>query len=83
MAEETFIPWSGGDCPEAPISQIKPVYRGGYDPKRGTRIVCAPAVRLDWSHDGSDDDIIGYYVLHDGREAWEWAKRRAAELNLP
>ena len=56
--------WQGGECPEHPDSQIKPNYRGPANP-HGTRITCAPAGRLDWSHDGEDDDIISYDVLFD------------------
>lgn len=56
--------WLGGDCPEHPYAQIWPTYRG---PARatGVRITCAMAGRLDWSHDGSDDDIIAYSVGFD------------------
>ena len=46
----------------SPWDQIVPEYRGPSDPAKGTRITCAPAGRLDWSHDGSDDDIVAYYV---------------------
>ena len=56
--------WGGGDCPEHPDAQIKPAYRGPPNP-HGIRITCAPAGRLDWSHDGGDDDIVSYIVLFD------------------
>lgn len=56
--------WSGGECPEHPDSRIKPFYRG--EPRTdGVRITCAPAKRLNWSHDGGDDDIISYVVQFD------------------
>ena len=56
--------WAGGQCPEHPDSQIQPFYRGPEKPT-GYRITCAPASRLDWSHDGGDDDITSYRVLFD------------------
>jgi hypothetical protein len=65
MNEAELKPWHGGECPEAAMSQIEPVYRGPCDSAKGTRIACAPAIRLDWSHDGGDDDIVEYYVLFD------------------
>jgi hypothetical protein len=67
MSEPQFKEWRGGENPEAPLSQIEPVYRGPYDPRRGTRITCAPAARLDWSHDGGDDDIVGYWLLYEAK----------------
>ena len=60
-------PWSGGECPEADLAQIKPLYRGPASPPPAIRITCAPARRLDWSHDGGPDDIVGYVVLFDPR----------------
>lgn len=59
----------GGGQPEGDYSQIQPEYRGPVDPKKGTRIVCAMAARLDWSHDGGDDDIVGYWLLFDPSKA--------------
>lgn len=62
MAEQ-IKPWNGGGCPEDPDTPIKPFYRGPPKPI-GIRITCAPANRLDWSHDGGDDDITGYVVMN-------------------
>lgn len=53
----------GGNCPVAPTTPIRPTYRGPADPAKGIRITFAPAGRLDWSHDGGPDDIIGYEVV--------------------
>lgn len=39
---------------------VQPVYRGPASPAKGIRITMAAAARLDWSHDGSDDDIMAY-----------------------
>ncbi len=64
MSGQHIKPWAGGECPEDEDSQIKPIYRGPANPN-GTRITCAPAGRLDWSHDGEDDDIVSYVVLFD------------------
>ncbi len=55
--------WEGGSqSPEADDAVIWPIYRGPSDPALGERIRCARAGRLDWTHDGSDDDIVGYRV---------------------
>lgn len=62
MSAELAIPWDGGACPEPDGAAIKPFYRGPAK-QNGVRITCAPARRLDWSHDGGDDDIISYVVL--------------------
>lgn len=58
--------WSGGECPEDKDSRIKPYYRGSEKP-HGIRILCAPAGRLNWSHDGGDDDIVSYVVQYDAK----------------
>lgn len=55
----------GGAQPENDYSQIQPEYRGPVDPEKGTRITCAMAARFDWSHDGGDDDIVGYWLLYE------------------
>lgn len=52
----------GGPCPVAPDTPIRPVYRGSANNARCPRISYAIAARLDWSHDGGPDDIVGYYV---------------------
>lgn len=52
--------WSGGDCPVDPELPVQLRYRGPEDSAKGVRITAAPAGRLDWSHDGSDDDITAY-----------------------
>lgn len=62
MADDTIIPHDGGECPVHPMALVYPSYRGRIDPEKGVRIVCAAARRLNWSHDGSDDDIIGYKI---------------------
>ena len=57
------IPHDGGPCPVPPTTPVRPVYRGPENPARaGERIVFAPAGRLDWTHDGENDDIVGYTV---------------------
>lgn len=68
MSAELVKPWNGGECPENRDSRIKPFYRGPEKPC-GTRITCAPAWRLDWSHDGGDDDITSYVVQFDARSS--------------
>lgn len=65
MPLHTIIPHDGGECPVGPMVPVYPSYRGPIDPAKGVRIACAPAWRLDWSHDGSDDDIIGYAIARD------------------
>lgn len=64
VSRETFTPHDGGECPVPPGAAVIPVYRGPEDRSKGLRIACAPARRLDWSHDGGPDDIVGY-------EMWE------------
>jgi hypothetical protein len=59
-------PWKGGRCPEDTHSQVRPVYRGPAKPG-DVRITCGLAGRLDWSHDGGNDDIVAYEVLLDRR----------------
>lgn len=61
MRPEVVKQWNGGNCPEDLAARIKPYYRGPEKPD-GVRITCAPAGRLDWSHDGGDDDIVSYVV---------------------
>ena len=58
-----------GVQPEDDYSQIRPEYRGPVDPEKGIRLLCAPASRLDWSHDGGPDDIVGYWLLFDAKES--------------
>lgn len=62
MADDMIIPHNGGECPVHPMMLVYPRYRGRIDPCKGVRIVCSAAWRLDWSHNGSDDDIIGYEI---------------------
>lgn len=58
-------PWGGGsECPEPSGAKVWPIYRGPANPELGIRFTCAVAGRLDWSHDGGDDDIVGYRVAH-------------------
>lgn len=59
------ISHNGGPCPVSPEVAVRPVYRGQQDPSKGIRITIAPAGRLDWSHDGGPDDIVGYSVAHE------------------
>lgn len=63
----TLIPHDGGAYPGSPHDQVRPQYRGPARPT-GTRITCAMASRLDWSHDGGDDDIIAYEVKYAYRD---------------
>ncbi|MGB3833714.1 MAG: hypothetical protein WA975_17835 [Mesorhizobium sp.] len=63
MADNSRIPWAGGDCPVHPRTIVLPTYRGPEDSTKGIRIGWpCPAGRLDWSHDGSDDDIVPYQI---------------------
>lgn len=59
---DAFNNHTGGPCPVDPATPVRPVYRGNADPAKGTRIFFAPAARLDWSHDGGPDDIVGYFI---------------------
>lgn len=56
-----WIDWNGGcDHPDIPPNTpVQVQYRGPANPC-GVRIPFAPAVRFDWSHDGSPDDIVAY-----------------------
>lgn len=58
----TIISHDGGACPVPDWVPVYPSYRGPADPAKGTRIRIAPAGRLDWSHDGGPDDIVGYCI---------------------
>lgn len=58
---------NGGPCPVPPETPIYPSYRGAEDRTKGIRIRLAPAGRLDWSHDGSADDIVAYRVANFGQ----------------
>lgn len=53
----------GGSMPVPETAVVKPFYRGAERPEIGTRIVCAQAGRLDWSHDGGPDDIVAFVVV--------------------
>ena len=53
----------GGPMPVLGHVIVRPEYRGPERPEIGTRIVCARAARLDWSHDGGPDDIVGYTAI--------------------
>jgi hypothetical protein len=57
-------PWAGGKCP-VPFDVIVAVqYRAKAEPTKGVRIEWpVPAGRLDWTHDGEDDDIVAYAVI--------------------
>lgn len=57
-----FIAHTGGGCPVDPSTPVRLEYRGAADPEKGIRIPFAAAGRMDWSHDGSADDIIAYRV---------------------
>lgn len=64
MGEEpTVNPHDGGPCPLPDDLIVRPQYRGDERPEIGTRIRVARAARLDWSHDGGPDDIVGYSVI--------------------
>ena len=57
------VPHDGGPCPVPPMTLVRPVYRGPERPAvRGLRITFAAARRLEWSHDGGPDDIVGYTI---------------------
>lgn len=53
----------GGPMPVPEYAVVRPEYRGAERPEMGTRIVCARASRLDWSHDGGPDDIVAFSVI--------------------
>lgn len=63
------IAWRGGECPVHPGTTVLPEFRG---PENGAKGLCigwpCPAWRLDWSHDGSDDDIISYRIIEPSKE---------------
>ena len=59
---EQYFRHDGGPCPVDPDTPIEPDYRGPEDASLGVRMTVAPASRLAWSHDGADDDIIGYRI---------------------
>ena len=56
-----WITHDGGVMPVAADTPVHLLYRGNEDPAKGIRIPFARAGRLDWSHDGADDDIIAYH----------------------
>jgi hypothetical protein len=57
------IAHTGGDCPGNPLTIVTPTYRGPANEAKGIRIGWpVRAARLDWSHDGSDDDIVSYRI---------------------
>lgn len=61
-----WIKWAGGERPVPPRDVVETLYRGPEDPALGVRWGWphpCPAWRLDWSHDGSDDDIVYYRVV--------------------
>ena len=60
MRAEGWKEHDGGPCPVAPDTPVALMYRDKPDPMKGIRIPFALAIRLDWSHDGQDDDIIAY-----------------------
>ncbi len=58
---EGWISHAGGACPVPGMTVVRLMYRGPERKGReGERISCAPAMRLDWSHDRGPDDIIGF-----------------------
>ncbi len=59
----TFIDHDGGPYPGSPYDQVRLRYRGPSKPG-GIRITSSMAARLDWTHDGSDDDIVAYEVTY-------------------
>lgn len=68
MSGETHIGdaigWDGGACPVDPSAIVQPRYRGSPEAAKGVRIEWpCPAWRLNWSHDGQDDDIVAYHVV--------------------
>lgn len=54
----------GGPMPVDAKAAVRPFYRGPADEAKGVRIRVAPAIRLDWSHDGGPDDIVAYEVIN-------------------
>ena len=54
----------GGPMPVDAKAAVRPFYRGPEDEAKGVRIKVAPAIRLDWSHDGGPDDIVEYEVMN-------------------
>lgn len=68
MDASALIPHDGSAYPGSPYDQIRPLYRGPAAPK-GVRITCAMAARLDWSHDGSNDDIVAYEIAYRSKES--------------
>lgn len=65
QSPDSLIAHDGGPCPVHPLTVVRPKFRGPPNPDFGIRIRVAPAIRLDWTHDGGDDDIVGYEVLED------------------
>jgi hypothetical protein len=59
-----LIAWTGGECPVHPDTIVIVTYRGPANEAKGIRIGWPiRAGRLDWSHDGSDDDIVMYSLI--------------------
>lgn len=61
MTNPVAIPHNGDPYPGSPLDKVIPTYRGP-EKAGGVRIPFAAAARLDWSHDGGDDDIVPYVV---------------------
>ncbi len=66
--EEKRLPHNGGLYPGHEMDAVRPVYRGPPTIPNGIRIAFAPAKRLDWSHDGGDDDIVAYELVKASRQ---------------
>ena len=61
MTARKPIPHDGGPCPVPDMTPIRPVYRGPVNEPYGM-IRIAPAVRIDWTHDGGGGDVVAYYI---------------------
>jgi len=58
-----WIPHNGGPMPSGLDGlPIELQYRGHERPDIGIRMACAPAIRIDWSHDGGPDVVVAYRV---------------------
>lgn len=60
---EGFTPHDGGMGYRdhiLPRDWIEPIYRGPEDPAKGIRRAYGVAMAFNWTHDGGDDDIVGY-----------------------
>jgi hypothetical protein len=54
--DDTWIEWNGGRIPVYPLARVDLKHRGGGE---STDVEAYP---LDWEHEGTDIDIVGYRV---------------------